>query len=63
MGYAKKLQHRFDGLAKLTGGTLQKRRDKLNQAGVHHEKQRTAFDMTTRAKEKRRGCSTPPRGL
>lgn len=63
MGYANKLQKRFAGLGQLTGGTLQKRRDKLNHAGVHTEKQRTTFDMTTRAKEKRRGCSTPPRGL
>lgn len=63
MGYAKKLQKRFTGLSQLTGGALQKRRDKLNQAGVHTEKQRATFDMTTRATEKRRGCSMPPRGL
>ncbi|QFP93596.1 hypothetical protein [Pectobacterium phage CX5] len=63
MGYAKKLQKRFTGLSQLQGGALQKRRDKLNRAGVHTQKQRATFDMTTRAKEKRRGCSTPPRGL
>lgn len=63
MGYAKKLQKRFTGLSQLQGGALQKRRDKLNQAGVHTKKERATFDMTTRATEKRRGCSKPPRGL
>ncbi|ANT45302.1 hypothetical protein PP16_gp01 [Pectobacterium phage PP16] len=63
MGYAKKLQRRFEGLDKLSGGTLQKRRDKLNQAGIHREKQRATFSTHVKGKEKRKGCgSKPPRG-
>ena len=62
MGYAKRLQRRFEGLEKLSGGTLQKRRDKLNQAGVHKEKQRATFSTHVKGKEKRKGSSKPPRG-
>ena len=62
MGYAKKLQRRFDGLAALSGGTLQKRRDKLNQAGVHKDKQRATFSTHVKGKEKRKGSSKPPKG-
>ncbi len=63
MGYAKKLQKRFTGLSQLTGGALQKRRDKLNQAGIHREKQRATFNTHVKGKEKRKGCgSKPPRG-
>lgn len=63
MGYAKKLQWRFSGLEKLTGGTLQKRRDKLNQAGVHKDKQRATFSTHVKGKEKRLNCSSkPPKG-
>jgi len=63
MGFKKRLEKRNKALSQLTGSALQKRRDKLNKAGVHTEKQRATFDTTTRAKEKRRGCSTPPRGF
>lgn len=63
VGYANKLQRRFDGLGKLTGGTLQKRRDKLNQAGIHKDKQRATFSTHVKGPNKKpnRG-STPPRG-
>lgn len=62
MGYAKKLQQRFDGLAVLKGGELQKRRDKLNQAGVRQGKQSATFSTNVRGKEKRRGSSKQPMG-
>lgn len=63
MGYAKRLQRRFEGLDKLSGGTLQKRRDKLNQAGIHRDKQRATFSTHVKGKEKRKGCgSKPPKG-
>lgn len=63
MGYAKKLQRRFDGLEKLSGGTLQKRRDKLNQAGIHREKQRATFSTHVKGGNKKPNSgSQPPRG-
>lgn len=62
MGYAKKLQRRFDGLAALKGGELQKRRDKLNQAGVRRGKQSATFSTNVRGKEKRKGSSKQPMG-
>ncbi|QHJ80672.1 MAG: hypothetical protein [Caudoviricetes sp.] len=63
MGYAKKLQRRFDGLDKLTGGTLQKRRDKLNQAGIHREKQRATFSTHVKGGNKKPNSgSKPPKG-
>lgn len=62
MGFAKKLQRRFTGLEQLTGSTLQKRRDMLNQAGVHKVKQSATFSTHVRGKEKRKGSSKPPRG-
>ena len=62
MGYAKRLQRRFDGLDKLTGGTLQKRRDKLNQAGVHKDKQRATFSTHVKGGNKKHNSgSQPPR--
>ena len=63
MGYAKKLQRRFDGLDKLSGGTLQKRRDKLNQAGIHKDKQRATFSTHVKGGNKKPNSgSQPPRG-
>ena len=63
MGYAKRLQRRFEGLDKLSGSTLQKRRDRLNQAGIHKDKQRATFSTHVKGKEKRKGCgSKPPKG-
>lgn len=63
MGYAKRLQRRYAGLAKLSGGTLQKRRDALNKAGVHTEKQRASFSTTVKGKERRASAvSKPPKG-
>lgn len=63
MGYAKKLQQRFDGLAQLSGGTLQKQRDTLNQAGVHKEKQSATFSTHVRGGNKKPNSgSKPPRG-
>lgn len=63
MGYAKKLERKFKGLGQLTGGTLQKRRDKLNQAGVHYEKQTATFSTHVKGTQKRKGSSKPPRPL
>lgn len=63
MGYAKKLQRRFNGLDKLTGGTLQKRRDKLNQAGIHKDKQRATFSTHVKGDNKKPNSgSQPPKG-
>lgn len=64
MGLQKRLKKRFKGLSELTGSALQKRRDKLSQAGIHREKQRAEFSTHVKGKEKRTGaCSKPPRGL
>lgn len=64
MGYAKKLQRRFDGLSKLTGGTLQKRRDQLNRAGVYTNKQRATFSTYVKGSNKKPNSgSMPPRGF
>ena len=63
MGYAKRLQRRFNGLDKLTGGTLQKRRDKLNQAGIHKDKQRATFSTHVKGGNKKPNSgSQPPKG-
>lgn len=63
MGYAKKLQRRFEGLENLTGGMLQKRRDKLNQAGIHKDKQRATFSTHVKGSNKKPNSgSKPPRG-
>lgn len=63
MGYAKRLQRRFNGLDKLTGGTLQKRRDKLNQAGIHKDKQRATFSTHVKGSSKKPNSgSQPPKG-
>lgn len=62
MGYAKKLQHRFEGLSQLSGGTLQKRRDKLNQAGIHKDKHRATFSTHVKGSNKKPNSgSQPPR--
>lgn len=63
MDYAKRLQRRFNGLDKLTGGTLQKRRDKLNQAGIHKDKQRATFSTHVKGGNKKPNSgSQPPKG-
>lgn len=62
MGYAKRLQKRFDGLLDINGGELQKRRDKLNGAGVHRGKQSATFSTSVRGKEKRKSSSKQPMG-
>lgn len=63
MGYAKKLQRRFEGLETLSGGALQKRRDKLNQAGIHKDKQRTTFSTHVKGGNKKPNSgSQPPKG-
>ncbi len=62
MGYAKKLQQRYDGLNALKDGELQKRRDKLNQAGVHRGMQSATFSTTVKGTEKRKGSSKIPMG-
>lgn len=63
MGYAKRLQRRFEGLDKLSGSTLQKRRDRLNQAGIHKDKQRATFSTHVKGSNKKSNSgSKPPRG-
>lgn len=63
MGYAKKLQRRFEGLETLSGGALQKRRDKLNQAGIHKDKQRATFSTHVKGGNKKPNSgSRPPKG-
>lgn len=63
MGYATKLQRKFDGLSELKGGVLQKRRDKLNGAGVKYEKSTASFSTHVKGTEKRKGSSKPPKPL
>lgn len=63
MGYAKKLQRRFEGLEKLSGSTLQKRRDQLNRAGVKVEKQTATFSTHVKGGNKKPNSgSKPPKG-
>lgn len=63
MGYAKRLQRRFEGLDKLSGSTLQKRRDKLNQAGIQKDKQRATFSTHVKGSNKKPNSgSQPPKG-
>lgn len=62
MGYANKLKQKFDGLSKLKGGTLQKRRDQLNRAGVHYTVSTPEFRTTVSGKVKRKGSSKIPTG-
>lgn len=63
MGYAKRLQRRFEGLDKISGSTLQKRRDRLNQAGIHKDKQRATFSTHVKGSSKKSNSgSKPPRG-
>lgn len=63
MGYAKRLQRRFEGLDKLSGSTLQKRRDKLNQAGIYKDKQRATFSTHVKGSNKKPNSgSKPPKG-
>lgn len=42
--------------------TVSKMRDKMNACGIHWDKP-TGFNQKTRATQKHRGCSMPPRGL
>lgn len=62
MKYRDKLQQKFDGLSKLSGSELQKRRDKLNQSGYMREKQTATFSTNVRGKTKTRGNSKIPQG-
>lgn len=60
MGYAKRLQRRFEGLETLSGGALQKRRDKLNQAGIHKDKQRATFSTHVKGSNKKLNSGSKP---
>lgn len=62
MKYCDKLQQKFDGLSKLSGSELQKRRDKLNQSGYMRTKQSATFSTNVRGKTKTRGSSKQPQG-
>lgn len=62
MRYRDKLKQKYDGLAALSGTELRKRRDKLNQAGVHRAKSSAEFSTAVRGTVKRRGSSKLPAG-
>jgi len=62
MKYRDKLQQKFDGLSKLSGSELQKRRDRLNQSGYMREKQTATFSTSVRGKAKVKGSSKQPKG-
>nr|DAV46135.1 MAG TPA: hypothetical protein [Caudoviricetes sp.] len=62
MKYREKLAQQFEGLEKLSGSELRKRRDALNRAGYTQTKQSATFSTTVRGKTKVKGNSKQPRG-
>lgn len=63
MGYAKKLQKRLLALSDVPNNARQKRRDKMNQAGVHKDKQRATFSTHVKGSNKKPNSgSQPPKG-
>lgn len=62
MKYRDKLKQQFEGLEKLSGSELRKRRDALNRAGYMRTKQSAAFSTNVRGKTKTRGNSKIPQG-
>lgn len=62
-GYTKALQRKFNGLAELSGGQLQERRDKLNTCGYVRNKQSTSFRTNVTGRNTiKRGRGSEPRG-
>ncbi len=62
MKYKDKLKQQFEGLEKLSGSELRKRRDALNRAGYTQTKQSATFSTTVRGKTKTKGSSKEPKG-
>ncbi|WPJ54143.1 hypothetical protein RCIP0072_00008 [Klebsiella phage RCIP0072] len=62
MKYKDKLKQQFEGLEKLSGSELRKRRDALNRAGYMRTKQSATFSTNVRGKTKTKGGSKEPKG-
>lgn len=64
MKYRDKLKQQFEGLEKLSGSELRKRRDALNRAGYMRTKQSATSSTTVRGKTKTntKGSSKEPKG-
>lgn len=62
MKYKDKLKQQFEGLEKLSGPELRKRRDALNRAGYMRTKQSATFSTNVRGKTKTKGSSKEPKG-
>ena len=62
MKYKDKLKQQFEGLEKLSGAELRKRRDALNRAGYMRMKQSATFSTNVRGKTKIKGSSKAPQG-
>lgn len=62
MKYKDKLKQQFEGLEKLSGPELRKRRDALNRAGYTQIKQSATFSTAVRGKTKTKGSSKEPKG-
>lgn len=66
MGYAKRLQSKFDVTQELIKqrefSLLAKRRDKVNPAGVHIKKESAEFRTSVGGKTKVKGKSKQPQG-
>lgn len=62
MKYRDKLKQQFEGLEKLSGSELRKRRDALNRAGYMRTKQSATFSTNVRGKTKTKGNSKIPQG-
>lgn len=62
MKYRDKLKQQFEGLEKLSGSELRKRRDALNRAGYMRTKQSATFSTNVRGKTKTNGSSKAPQG-
>ena len=62
MKYRDKLKQQLEGLEKLSGSELRKRRDALNRAGYMRTKQSATFSKNVRGKTKATGSSKAPQG-
>ena len=62
MKYKERLKQQFEGLEKLTGSELRKRRDALNKSGFMRSKQSAGFSTSVRGKQKQKGSSKAPQG-
>ena len=62
MKYRDKLKQQFEGLEKLSGSELRKRRDALNRSGYMRTKQSATFSTNVRGKTKAKGSSKEPKG-